>query len=296
LVSPTYLQLRAFYAVATARSFTRGARAIGVSQPAVSMQIRALEEGYGVELFARGRRVEPTELGRALLATVRPLFVVEQEAAELLGQASGLLRGRLRVGADAPYVVVPLLAAFRAEHPAVSLSLSLGNSSEVLDDLLDGRTDVAALSDRVQDRRLFAVAVAKSRQVVVVARDHPWAGRRAVLLRDLHGVPMVMREEGSVTRRAFEAAIRRAGVEPVVVMELGSREAIQEAVAAGIGVGVVIEAERGHDERLVALPFADAAIEHVDFLACREERRRLRAVSAFFDLAPRLPRSAKRPK
>jgi aminoethylphosphonate catabolism LysR family transcriptional regulator len=282
--------------VATAGSFTRGARAIGVSQPAVSMQIRAMEEGYGVELLARGRRVEPTELGRMLLDTIRPLFAVEQEAAELLGRASGLLRGHLRVGADAPFLVVPLLAAFRAQHPGVSLSLSLGNSSEVLDDLLDGRTDVAALSDRVQDRRLFAVAVAKSRQVVLVARTHPWAGRRALPLRELHGTPMVMREEGSATRRAFEAAIRRAGVEPVVVMELGSREAIQEAVAAGIGVSVVIEAERGHDERLAAVPLADVVIEHVDFLACREERRRLRAVSAFFDLAPRLPRSAKRPK
>src|SRR5262249_40381638 len=160
----------------------------------------------------------------------------------------------------------------RAAHPAVALSLSLGNSSEVLEALLEGRTDVAALSDRVQDPRLFAVAVAKSRQVVVVAKSHPWAGRRAVTLGDPDGAPMGRGEEGGARRRAFEAAIGRAGVEPLVVMELGSREAIQEAVAAGIGVGVVIEAERGHDERLAALPLADVAIEHVDFLACREER------------------------
>jgi DNA-binding transcriptional LysR family regulator len=106
---------------------------------------------------------------------------------------------------------------------------------------------------------------------------------------------MVMREEGSVTRRAFEAAILKAGVVPEIVMELGSREAVQEAVAAGIGAGVVIEAERGHDERLVALPFADAAIEHVDFVACLEERRRLRAIAAFLDRVPRLPRAPRGP-
>jgi aminoethylphosphonate catabolism LysR family transcriptional regulator len=291
LAPPSHAQLRAFHAVASARSFTEAARVLGVSQPAVSMQVRSLEEAYGVELLARGRKVEPTELGRALLAAVRPIFALEAEAAELLGRASGLLRGHLRVGADAPFVVVPLLAAFRAAHPGMTLSLSLGNSAEVLDDLLDGRTDVAALSDRVGDPRLFAVPAARSRQVVVVAASHPWASRRTLKLRDLHGVPMVMREEGSITRRAFEAAAQKAGVVPEIVMELGSREAIQEAVAAGIGVGVVIEAERGHDARLAAVPFADAAIEHVTFIACRADRHRLRAVAAFFDHVPRLPRA-----
>ncbi len=287
--APSQAQLRAFHAVAAEQSFTAAARALGVSQPAVSMAVRSLEEAYGVELLARGRRsVEPTELGRALLDAIRPIYAGESAAAELLGRAGGLLAGRLRVGADAPFVVVPLLAAFRAEHPQVALSLSLGNSSEVLRALLDGRTDVAALSDRVEDPRLFAVAAARSRQVVVVAAGHPWASRRGVRLRDLHGAPMVMREEGLVTRRAFEAAIRRAGVEPEIVMELGSREAIQEAVAAGIGAGVVIEAERGHDARLASVPLADATIEHVAYVACLQERRRLRAVAAFFEHVPRL--------
>jgi aminoethylphosphonate catabolism LysR family transcriptional regulator len=293
--APSHAQLRAFHAVATAGSFTEAARVLGVSQPAVSMQVRSLEEAYGVELLARGRGgVEPTELGSALLDATRPIFALASEAAELLRQASALLSGHLRVGADAPFLVVPLLAAFRREHPQVTLSLSLGNSSEVLRGLLDGHTDVAALSDRIEDPRLFAVPAARSRQVVVVAEGHPWATRRGVRLRDLAGAPMVMREEGSVTRRAIEAALARAGVVPDVVMELGSREAIQEAVAAGIGVGVVIEAERGHDARLVALPLLDAAIEHVAYVVCLQERRRLRAVRAFLDHVPRLPRKPRR--
>jgi aminoethylphosphonate catabolism LysR family transcriptional regulator len=287
---PSHTQLRAFHAVAVAGSFTEAARVLGVSQPAVSMAVRSLEEAHGVELLARGRRITPTELGKALLLAVQPLLAIEAQAAEILGEASGLLRGHLHVGADAPYVVMPVLAAFHREHPGVTLSLKLGNSSEVLRDLLDGLTDVAALSDRADDPRLFAVTVARSRQVVVVAKSHPWASRRGILLADLHGAPMVMREEGSATRRAFEAALREAEVVPEIVMELGSREAVQEAVAAGIGAGVVIEAERGHDERLVALTLVDAPIEHVDYVACLEERRRLRAVAAFFDGVPRLPR------
>lgn len=293
--APSHAQLRAFHAVAMSRSFTEAAQALGVSQPAVSMQVRSLEEAYGVELFTRGRvGVDTTELGRALLDATRPMFSLEAEAAELLQRATALLRGRLRVGADGPFLIVPILAAFRREHPHVALSLSLGNSSEVLRDLLDGRTDVAAFSDRIEDPRLFAVPAAKSAQVVIVARDHPWASRRGVRLRDLHGAPMVMREEGSVTRRAIEAALDRADVAPEVVMELGSREAVHEAVAAGIGAGVVIEAERGHDVRVIALPLLDAAIEHVEYVACLDERRRLRAVKALFELVPRLPRSTKR--
>jgi LysR family transcriptional regulator, low CO2-responsive transcriptional regulator len=292
--APSHAQLRAFHAVATAQSFTEAARALGVSQPAVSMQVRSLEEAYGVELLARGRRgVQPTELGRALLEATRPLFAIEAEAGELLQRAGTLLRGHLRVGADAPFLVVPLLAAFRRLHPQVALSLSLGNSSEVLRDLLDGRTDVAALSDRVEDPRLFAVAAGKSRQVVIVDKGHAWADRKSVKLRELHGVPMVMREQGSMTRRSIEGALRKAEIVPEVVMELGSREAVQEAVAAGIGVGVVIEAERGHDGRLVGLPIADVSVEHVEYVVCLQERRRLRAIKAFLEVVPRMGRAGK---
>jgi aminoethylphosphonate catabolism LysR family transcriptional regulator len=291
---PSHLQLRAFYAVATARSFTEGARALGVSQPAVSMHVRALEGAYRVELLRRGRVLEVTDLGRALLASVGAMLAREAEAGELLAQASGLLVGHLRVGADAPYLALPVLAAFRAAHPRVTASLSLGNAAEVVRDLLDGRTDAAALSDRVEDPRLVAVAAARSRQVVLVPREHPWARRRSLRLRDLHGQAMVIREPGSATRVAFERALAAAEVVPDVVMELGSREAIQEAVAVGLGCGVVIDAERGDDARVVAVPFADVVIEHVAYVACLEERRRLRAVAAFFEHVPRLPRARRR--
>jgi aminoethylphosphonate catabolism LysR family transcriptional regulator len=294
--APSHLQLKAFHAVAIARSFTEAARVLGVSQPAVSMQVRSLEEAYGVELIQRGRQIEPTELGRALLESVSPMLALEAEAAEILGRASGLLRGHLRVGADTPFLVLPILAAFRAAHPAVTVSVTLGNSTDVLRDLLDGRSDVAAISDRANDPRLFAIPAARSRQVVLVARTHPWAQRSTVRLRDLHRAPMVMREQGSATRRKFEAEAERAGVEPEVVMELGSREAVQEAVAAGIGVGVVIEAEQGHDARLVAIRIADAAIEHVEFVACLSERRRLRVIAAFVEHVPRLPTKGRRRK
>lgn len=285
----TSAQLRAFHAVAQHQSFTAAAAALSVSQPAVSMMVRALEKAYGVELLARGRGgVAPTALGQELYALTRPMFALEAEAGELLGAAGALLRGQLKIGADAPFVVVPLLAAFQAKHPGVSLSLSLGNGSEVLRDLLEGRADVAALSDHAGDPRLFAVPSARSRQVVIVPRAHPWARRSGVRLADLDGAPLLLREPGSSTRRAFEAAAARASVRPRVVMEIGSREALQEAVAAGLGASVIIEAERGRDDRVVALPITDAVIEHVEYVVCLAERRRLKAVAAFLELVPRV--------
>jgi aminoethylphosphonate catabolism LysR family transcriptional regulator len=287
----TGAQLRAFHAVAAQRSFTAAAEVLGVSQPAVSMAVRALEEAHGVELLTRGRgSVTPTALGEALLAVTGRMFALETEAAEILDDAGALSRGQLHVGADVPFVVVPLLAAFHARYPGVELRLALGNSADVLRDLLEGRTDVAALGDRIDDPRLFALPAARSRQVVIVSRAHPWAKRGGLRLAELDGAPLLVREPGSSTRRAFEAATAEAGVRPAVVMEIGSREALQEAVAAGLGAAVIIDAERAHDPRLVALPLTDAAIEHVEYVACLQDRRGLRAVAALLELVPRLPR------
>ena len=288
-------QLRAFHAVATSRGFTDAARMLGITQPAVSMQVRALETTYGVELFRRRRAgAALTDLGAELLERVRPMFALEVEAAELLGAAGAGLRGHLRVGADAPFRAVPALARFRVEHPAMQISLTLGNSAETLRDLLDGRTDVAFLSDRNDDPRLFAAPIARSVQVVIVATTHALAGRKRVRLRDLAEVPMIVREQGSSTRRAFERAIAEARVSPPVVLELGSREAVLEGVAAGIGAAVVIASERGHDARIVALPIADAVIEHIDYVVCLQERRRLRGIRAFLAIPPRLPATERR--
>src|SRR5689334_4838090 len=118
-----YAQLRAFHAVAVTGSFTSAARQLHVSQPAVTMQVKALEEAHGAELFRRrGRRVERTDLGDALLARTARLFGVEEEIEEMLGAAAGLGGGRLRVGADAPYHVMALLAAFRQRWPEVAIS------------------------------------------------------------------------------------------------------------------------------------------------------------------------------
>ena len=280
-----FVQLRAFHAVAAEGSFTGAARALGVSQPAVTIQVKALEETFGSGLLhRRGHRVTLTETGRGLLGIARRIFGLEQEAEELLSAARGLRGGRLRVGADGPYFVMGLLAAFVARYPGVRVTVAMGNSQSVLRDLEDYRCDVAVLADAGGGGRFHAIPYVCQPVVVFVPCDHEWAGRPGIRLAELDGRPMVVREAGSTTRRIFDTALARAGVTPRVVMELGSREAVHEAVAAGLGAGVVSRAELGGDERLWALEVADAKLESWEYVVCLKERRNLRTVQAFLDL------------
>ncbi|MFQ5959273.1 MAG: LysR substrate-binding domain-containing protein [Alphaproteobacteria bacterium] len=280
-----HAQLRAFHAVATEGSFTKAARALRVSQPAVTIQVKALEEAYGVALLhRRGHRVSLTDLGQSLLEITRRVFGLEQEADELLAAARELRAGHLKVGADGPYFVMELLAAFIGRYAGVRVTVTMGNSQAVLQDLLDYRTDIAVLAHVGDDRRFHAIPYSRQPLVVFVPREHAWAKRSSIRLAELDGAPMVLREVGSTTRRIFEDALAGAGVKPRVVMEIGSREALREAVAAGLGVGIVSRAELGRDDRLRALEVAGATLESWEYVVCLKERRNLRTVQAFLEL------------
>lgn len=279
-----HVELRAFHAVAAEGSFTRAAASLGVTQPTLSMQVRSLEQRFGVALFdRRGRGAVTTPLGDRLLALTRRLFLVEEEAGELLARAHSLRTGQLRVGADGPYHVMAFLAAFRHRYPDVHVTLQIGNSASLLDLLHGYRTDIAVAADIEEDERLERVPCGVHRLVLFVPRQHPWARRRGVTIAELDGQPMVLREPGSGTRSLLEAALAEAGIAVRPVMEIESREAVREAVAAGLGIGVVSEAEFGNDARLVAVPFSDVRIEMREYVICLKERRQLRIVSAFLD-------------
>ena len=281
-----YAQLRAFHAVASAGSYTRASQMLNVTQPTLSGQVKGLEEAYGLRLFQkRGRGVELTDLGRRLLEVTRRFFGLEAEAEQLLAGARGLSAGQLRVGADAPTHVMPLLAAFSRRHPGVRLSISFGNSGKVLEDLFARRSEIAVLADLPGDPRILALPLRKDRLVAFVERGHAWARRRGIRIEEVAGKRLVLREPGSTTRAIFEAALASRGIAPGEILEIGSREAVREAVAAGLGIGVVFESEFGRDPRLHALALRDATLEAVEYAACLQDRRAVRVVRAFFDLA-----------
>ncbi|MGU3540458.1 LysR substrate-binding domain-containing protein [Methylobacterium sp. A54F] len=283
-----YTQLRSFHAVAEAGSVTAAARTLNVSQPTLTTQIRALEEHYAVELFVRtGGRLHLTEAGRHLQRLAQRMFSDEAEARHFLMESRELRTGLLRMGAVGPFHATAMLIAFHARYPGIAISVSAGNSQSVLQDLVAFRTDVAVLAYSGSDARLWVSLYSQDPIVAFARTDHPLfrPERTDIRLADLHGAAMVAREVGSNTRRATEAAMARAGVHPRVVMEIGSREAVREAVASGVGIGVVSRAEHIPDPRTRWLPFADAEIYNDAHIVCLQDRRNARMIGAFIDVA-----------
>ena len=288
--------LRSFFAVARHRGFTAGARALHVSQPTVTAQVRALEETYAIELFTRrGRNVALTAAGEALYGIAERIFEQEEEALALLQNTGELRAGRLRVGAVGPYHVMEMLAAFHARHPAIDLAVSLGNSEQIVAGLLDRSTDVAVLAQYAHDARLHFVPFRSHRVVLFVPKGHRLARRRGVRLAELASEPMIVREPGSTTRKAMEDALRNAGVSPPIAMEIGSREAVREAVIRGLGIAAVSEIEFVPNPRLQMVPILDADVETHAHVACLIERRDARVVAAFYDVVHALLATSRRP-
>ena len=281
-----FTQLRAFHAVASAGGFTRGAARLGLSQPALTVQVRALEQAYGVELFRRrGQRTELTEFGREVFRQAQQLFARLDDLEQLLGAAGSLRTGRLALGADGPFAVMDLLAAFLQRYPGMRVTMRLGNATRALADLREGHTDVAVLNLIEQGNDLFSRPLLRDRLVTLVKAGHEWAERTAVDLDELSAAPLILRESGSATRALLADAFAAADLVPRVALELGSREAVREAVLAGLGIGVVFARELVPDPRLQSLAIRGGDLGATVSLVCLAERRELRAVAAFFDVA-----------
>jgi len=287
-----YAELRAFHAVAMAGGFTAAARQLRITQPTLSSQVLALEARNGVTLFhRRGRKVELTALGASLLEITRRLFDLEAEAAALLAAERSLASGKLALGADSPHHILGRVAEFHRLHAGVRISLAIGNSEEILAGLFDYRLDAAVLADVPDDPRLATRELHRDPIVLFVPRDHAWAKKTAVDIKDLAGQKMVAREAGSVTRAIFERALARARITVETVLEIESREAVREAVAQGLGFGVISGAEMSPDPRLKTVPIRGAGLdgsklEMGEYLVRLHERRPSPAAEAFLALFP----------
>lgn len=286
----TSSQLRAFLAVARHRGFSAAARALGVTQPTLTTQVQALEREHNVELFhRRGRRLELSETAQQLLPIVQNIAELELDALNLLVNSGVLHVGHLRVGAVGPFHVIEMVDAYRARYPKVELSIKLGNSAQSLADLENYVTDVAVLASFTDDARFVSAPYADHALVLFAHVSHPFAKRESVTLEELNGQPMLMREQGSTTRLALEKVLQQAGVKPQIVMEIGSREALREAVARGLGVGTVSEAEFIPDPRIRMVRIEGDPVSTHTFVYCLAERRESRLVASFMEIAKRVP-------
>jgi aminoethylphosphonate catabolism LysR family transcriptional regulator len=281
-----YYQLRAFHAVATYGGFSKAARQLNISQPAISDQVRKLEGWFNIRLFERKRRsVVPTELGFRLFELTKRMFELEKEAVELLSESEALRTGSLRIAADAPLHSVNLIGAFREAYPGISITLSTANADEVLARLFDFNADIAVLADVPENDQLQSLPLRTDPLVAFVNAAHIWAERKTITLAELCTEPMVMREKGSKTRLTLEKELEARDLSYEVALEAEGRATAREAVAVGIGVGVVSESEFGFDTRLRALALSDCDSLMTENLVCLKERAKLRAVAAFWEIA-----------
>ena len=246
-----YVQLRAFHYVAICGGFSRAAEALFLTQPAISDQVRKLEEEYEVLLFNRHKKqVTLTRHGERLLEITHRMFDTEQQALDLLSESRVLRAGTLRIVADAAHHLLHILATFRAKYPGVQVTVRAGNTETVVASLFAYESDIGVLGEVPESREFDILKLNSSPVIAFVAHNHPLADVRKLPLADLAQQPLVMRERGSKTRQKLEAQASKLGVELKPTIEAEGREAVREIVASGAGVGFVSRAEFGLDSRL----------------------------------------------
>lgn len=276
----------AFHAVAEAGGYTAAARRHAVSQPTLSAHVRALEAFAGCRLFARaGRGIQLTSEGEALHDATRKLVrAIADVEAQLAGAAVRALRP-LRVTADSAIHALPVLAELKRRNPAFTFTIQIANSAAAIAHVLAGEADVAVAARAVRDRRLASQRIRDDRLVIVTPFGDPLSDAGRVRLALLAGRPLVLRERGSITRAATERALAAAGVPLGGALELETREAVLEAVAAGLGCGLVFASEAGADPRLARIAIDDSDVDVAEYAVCRAGRAGEPQIGAFLAAA-----------
>jgi len=287
------MPLRTFHQVVIQHSFNKAARQLGITQPAVTQQIHRLEGALGLKLFHRhGRRLVLTEVGQTLQVFAQRIFQLADAARDALEGVSGLQTGHLKVGASrtaGAYYVSDFLDRFKLRYPGVRVSLSVGNSQMILAGILDFTLHAGLIAGRPEDPNLVSLPLIRDRMLVILPPGHPLTRKRVLTVRDLLGLPLVLREPGSTTRELIERAFQTGGIPAEPSMELESNEAIKSAVADGVGVAIMAHAAVAQDlasGRLVGRPLRKSL--SLDFALVYHRDRVLSPVlDAFLALLPK---------
>ena len=292
-------RLEVFAKVAELGSFSRAAEALYLTQPTVSEHVRALEDELGVQLLDRlGRGATPTRAGQLLLGYARRILGLAREAQQALDQFQGRMSGELVIGGSTipgEYVLPALIGTFKTKYPDISLSLLIGDSRQVGAWVEEGRAELAVVGARPASRALESRELMPDELVIVVPGGHPWASRKTVSLDELRREPMVMRERGSGSREAVEHVLEKAGVTLAsfrIVGEMGSTQAVKQAVRAGVGVALI--SRRAVDDEcragLVAcVKVKDLEVARSFYLVTHRDRTRSPLAQAFLDFLESQP-------
>jgi len=289
-----FRRLEVFAKVAELRSFSRAAEALGLTQPTVSEHVRALEDELGAPLLDRlGRGAAPTRAGSLLLGYARRMLALSREARQALDQFQGRLSGELVVGGSTipgEYLLPALIGRFKTLFPDISVCLLIGSSRQVTEWIEDGRAEVGVVGARPSPKSLVARELQADELVLVVPPAHAWAGKTEVMLAELKAEPLLVRERGSGSREALERALAEVNAALSgfrIAGEIGSTQAIKQAVRAGVGLALVSKRAVEDECRanlLHCLKVKDLRVSRAFYLVTHRDRSRSPLAQAFVEL------------
>jgi DNA-binding transcriptional LysR family regulator len=240
-------QIKAFHKVASAGSFTRAARELFITQPAVSQEIKALEVSLGIKLFDRsGKNVRMTAEGEILLSYTLRLFALHEEMESLFGRSKSLQHGQIKLGSTAlmgTYFLPKIIGRFNRRYPGIEIDLQMGNSDQVMHLVLEGLVDLGFSGMTTNHARLESILIHQEKLIMVASPRHPLSAKK-ISLDDISETPFIWREKGTQTRKLIEKWFLRQlrGHYPRKSIELQNMEAAKRMVEEGYGITVVPEA------------------------------------------------------
>ena len=283
----TLRQLKIFESVARHLSFSRAAEELHLTQPAVSMQVHALEDQAELPLTEQaGKKIRLTAAGEEVARQARRIAEQLREAGEALAALKGVEAGQLKIGvvSTAKYFAPSLLAEFRRRHPGVILQLTVNNRSTIVRHLAENSIDLAIMGTPPTEFETVAKIFAEHPLVFIAAPDHRLAGQRRIDPQRLAEETLLIREPGSGTRAALERYLEEHHVTAGASMELGSNETIKQAVMAGLGISFLSEHTIGLERsvgRLVKLNVTGTPVKRQWRLVYRTDKRLMPAATAF---------------
>ena len=242
MIQATLHQLKVFEATARNSSFTKAAEELYITQPTVSTQVKQLTKAVGLPLFEQiGKRLHLTEAGGALLATCQEIFERLDNFEMTIADLKGTRQGRLKLGVitTAKYFIPRLLGSFCQQYPGIDIALEVTNHQKLEERMLNNEDDLYIVSQPTEDIDLCWEPFAENPIVVVARKDHPLAGIPNIPITRLNDEPFIMRETGSGTRQAVQRLFTEHQVSVRTRLELGSNEAIKQAIAGGLGISAL---------------------------------------------------------
>jgi LysR family transcriptional regulator, low CO2-responsive transcriptional regulator len=289
LQNATLHQLKVFEAVARHNSFTRAAEELFLTQPTVSMQVKQLAKTVGMPLFEQvGKRLYLTEAGKELFATCQEVFERLTKFEIAVADIKGLKQGTLRLATitTAKYVIPRILGPFCQRYPGIDVSLMVTNHQYVIDSLVSNKNDLYIVSQPPEDMDVQIHPFMENPLVVLAPRTHPLANEKNIPLSRIAEEPFIMREPGSGTRKSVQRLFEENNLSLKVKLDLGSNEAIKQAIAGGMGISVLSKhtlALEGLKSQLTILDVQNFPIERYWYVVYPSGKQLSAISQAFFD-------------